>query len=159
MRRHKCRKSGQYGYLYSASLSSRGITSWVFSMSNKTHESQHSCCPFSKNDLSVPHAPCQGWDFEEEWPTALKGRAWIGHTNGGGTGVITHQITYKTLLPFTSASRPNKTEIEPTTRRKTNHKFDTLPLRGAVWTFHLLLAVKIHPTRNHLYASTSSRAS
>lgn len=160
VRRHKCRKSGQYGYLYSASLSSRGITSWVFSMSNKTHESRCSRYSFSRNGLSFPVTPCQGWDFQELLfcPAALNGRARIGHRNGGA------QVWSRTKSPIKPCCLPHLCPI-PIKRRwswrpdQTNHKFDTVPLRGAVWTFRLLLAVKIYPSRNHLYASTSGRTS
>lgn len=40
IRRHTCRKPGQYSYLYSASLDSEVITSWVFLVFNKTHQNQ-----------------------------------------------------------------------------------------------------------------------
>lgn len=105
-------QSGQYSYLYSASLDSGVITSWVFFMLNKTHQNQyHNYTTIAKNDPSS--LSC----FDKKERTVLRrinhlspdslldGRTHINfktlviqHYGWRDTGVILNQITHKTLF-------------------------------------------------------------
>lgn len=158
MRRHKCRKSGQYGYLYSASLSSRGISSWVFSMSNKTHESRRSRYPFSKNDprgkneLPSHSLPRMGFSRRTTifCPAALNGGARISHTNGGA------QVWSCTKSPIKPCclSHLRLVPIKQRLSRQPDEKQITdligFPCAAQSEPSAFLLVVKIYPTRNHL---------